>query len=72
MITENELLRELAADMYYPEIEKDEVTARMLSDAAEIGYTAAKHKLDADLEAGKLTSRSVKCNGRIVTAYKRV
>lgn len=71
MITENELLKELAADIIIPEIEPDEVTARMLCEAAQIGYSKAKRKLDDELEAGHVTCRMVRYNGKIATAYRK-
>lgn len=70
-ITESELLLELTVELTLPCIAPDEVTARMLSESAHMGYNAAKRKLDAKVIAGELVCRSVNYNGKRATAYRK-
>jgi len=71
-MTENELLAELTAELQLPDIALDEITARMLSESAHIGFDACKRKLDAKVIAGELTCRPVRYNGKRATAYRKV
>ena len=70
-MTESELLQELTAELTLPDIAPDEVTARMLSESARIGFDAAKRKLDRKVIAGELVCRPVRYNGKRAMAYRK-
>lgn len=70
-MTESELLMELTAELMLPDLAANEVTARMLSESAHMGYDAAKRKLDAKVIAGELVCRPVNYNGKRATAYRK-
>ena len=73
MITEYELLEELARELSLPEIEPDEVTAQSVSDYTGVSWRKAAAVLKAKLEAGEVTSRKVRTpDGKIATAYRKV
>ena len=69
---EYELLELLAAELGYPEIEDDEVTAQMVAEYTGVAWCTADRTLKAKEQAGMLTSRKVKLpNRRIATAYRK-
>jgi len=71
-MTENELLAAMLAEIA-PMIEPDEVTAKMLQEAAGIGDKKAMDILRGKEAAGELTSRRVRLpEGRTATAWRRV
>lgn len=72
MMTESELLMELTLELTLPDIAPDEVTARMLSESARIGFDAAKRHLDAKVIARELVCRPVRYNGKRAMAYRRI
>ena len=73
MMTEYELLFELARELGLPEIEPDEVTAQLVADYTGVSWSTADRTLKDKEAAGLLTSRKVKLpNRRIATAYRKV
>ena len=73
MMTEYELLFELARELGLPEIEPDEVTAQSVADYTGCSWSKAASVLKAKLAAGELISRQVRTrNGKPATAYRKV
>jgi hypothetical protein len=73
MMTEFELLIELARELSLPEIEPDEVTAQSVADYTGCSWGKAAAVLKAKLAAGELISRQVRTrNGKPATAYRKV
>ena len=72
MMTEFELLIELARELSLPEIEPDEVTAQSVADYTGCSWGKAAAVLKAKLAAGELISRQVRTrNGKPATAYRK-
>jgi len=73
MMTEFELLIELARELSLPEIEPDEVTAQLVADYTGCSWSKAAAVLKAKLAAGLVTARQVRTrNGKPATAYRKV
>jgi len=71
-MTENELLTELLKELTLPDIEKDEVTAVMLSESLNCSWSKAAAVLKMKLAAGELTARKVRTpEGKPATAYRK-
>ena len=71
-MTENELLNELAKELYIPSIESDEVTAQQLADRLGMGYQYVANQLKNKVTAGELTVRTVKMpDGKVAKAYRK-
>lgn len=72
MMTEYELLEELAAELTLPAIEPDEVTANMVAEYTGVSWSQAMRTLKSKAAAGKLTSRRVKLpNERVAVAFRK-
>ena len=72
MMTENELLDELAKELYIPSIEPDEVTAQQLANRLGMGYQYVTRQLKDKVAAGELTVRTVKMpDGKVSKAYRK-
>ena len=72
-MTENELLDELAKELYIPIIEPDEITAQQLADRLGVGHKSAIRQLNEKVAAGELTVRTVKmADGKLSKAYRKV
>lgn len=70
---EYELLELLAAELGYPEIEDDEVTAQMVAEYTGVAWCTADRALKDKERTGLLTSRKVRLsNQRIAKAYRKV
>ena len=73
MMTEYELLFELARELGLPDIEPDEVTAQSVADYTGCSWSKASAVLKAKLAAGLVTARKVRTrNGKPATAYRKV
>jgi GTP-sensing pleiotropic transcriptional regulator CodY len=71
-MTENELLEELAKELYIPSIEPDEITAQQLADRLGMGYHYIANQLKKKVTAGELTVRTVKMpDGKVSKAYRK-
>ena len=71
-MTEHELLKELARELYLPDIEADEVTAQMVADYTGVSNSQAMRTLKAKETAGLLKSRMVKMpNNHPARAYRK-
>lgn len=69
---QNELMEEIKQDLILPDIEEDEVTARMIVETLGVCYSSAVNYLRVQEQNGKLTSRKVKLpNGKPSTAYRK-
>lgn len=72
MMTECELLEELAKELSLPDIEPDEVTAQSVSDYTGVSWSKAAAVLKSKLAAGELTARKVRtADGKPATAYRK-
>ena len=72
MMTENELLDELARELYIPSIEPDEITAQQLADRLGVGHKSAIRQLNEKVAAGELTVRTVRmADGKFSKAYRK-
>ena len=72
MMTECELLTELARELTVPEIESNEVTAQMVAESSGVSWTRALRVLKAKEESGVLKSRKVKLpNNREAQAWSK-
>ena len=72
MMTENELLDELAKELYIPSIGPDEITAQQLADRLGVGHKSAIRQLNDKVAAGELTARTVKmADGKLSKAYRK-
>lgn len=72
MMTENELLDELAKELYIPLIEPDEITAQQLADRLGVGHKSAIRQLNEKVAAGELTVRTVRmADGKFSKAYRK-
>ena len=72
-MTEYELLKELARELYLPDIEADEVTAQQVSEYTGASWTQAMRTLKAKESAGLLKSRMVKLpNNHPARAFRKV
>ena len=73
MMTEYELLFELARELGLPEIEPDEVTAQSVADYTGCSWSKAAAVLKQKLADGLVTARKVRThNGKPATAYRKV
>ena len=71
-MTENELLLELEQLLGIPEIEPDEITVSMLAEKLKISPKNVRERLKAMVEAGQLTSRTVRLpDGYRCIAYRK-
>lgn len=72
MMSEYELLDELARELAQPDITQDEVTAQMVADYSGVSWSTAARTLKDKEAAGVLVSRRVRIpNGRTALAYRR-
>jgi predicted transcriptional regulator len=72
-MTENELLRELAQELNFKPIQKDEITARMLAMELGIEINNARNLLESRVKAGKLSKRKARTSeGYQTYAYKKI
>jgi len=73
MMTENELLKELAEELNFKPIQKDEITARMLAMELGIEINNARNLLESRVKAGKLSKRKARTSeGYQTYAYKKI
>jgi len=71
-MTENELLVELEQLLGVPSIESDEVTVAMLTEKLKISPKNVRERLNALVESGQLTSRTVRLpDGYRCIAYRK-
>lgn len=72
MMTEFELLEELARELGLPDIAPDEVTAQSVADYTGCSWSKAAAVLKQKLAAGQLIARQVRTqNGKPATAYRK-
>jgi len=73
MMTENELLKELAEELDLKPVQEDEVTARMLAIELGIEINNARNLLESRVKAGKLSKRKARTSeGYQTYAYKKI
>ena len=73
MMTENELIKELANELDFKPIQEDEVTARMLAIELGIETNNARNLLESWVKAGKLSKRKARTSeGYQTYAYKKI
>lgn len=68
----DDLLEELAGEYAYPEVEPDEITARMLARRLGCGWDRAHNILERKVAAGEYTSRRARQGQHNTTAYRKV
>ena len=71
-MTENELLYELTKELSVPEIETNEVTAKMLAEKLNITPRMAYEILTKKVEAGILKKRYVRGSHQRILAFSKV
>lgn len=70
-MTENELLAELAAELYLAPLQPHEVTVNMLAEAAGITVQAAFDRLETGVRRGDLEWRWVRVANKRCKAYSK-